>query len=1362
VTDHSHRAVLTARKLLIPLLVSVMLAQLLLASVAGADSSGSTFSGTVLDASGVPVTGADLSLFAYSGDVGPLYQTTLSDGSFAFTGLPSEEFTLRLDISGPTSFLPAGSSSDMVFDIPDISSDLIAQTITMPAPVTYGVAVTGPDGNPVEGAAALFSGSCDESSFMASTSFPATPLGGDLQIFSTLQSDATGAASAPMLPCNDNPSNGVVTGKVNPPATSAGSLMLPTTNISLPLPAVPGPVVTPVALQARTAPVAFSGVLSDATGNGVAGVQLELEETSPYVVWQTVTQSDGSFAFNVPPGNYELKFTYQQALTSADGSQLGDAGISFEVDDIVLATSEVNQTLVLPPLVQEVFQVTDPNGQPVAGTSIADEFGACDFPPLDSSIGTPSGGLGTAAFAGVTDSTGAMEFQTIPCDWEAGGSVSVVNIDPPLDTGLVDAQIDAPDLVGGEEDVQLQAGVLYSGIVNTVNSGGAPYMQVTATGDAGTFSTNTDSGDSFAMNLPVGVYDVTLTSTRGGYRPLAWSGGQQPAWTINDVDLTAGPLTEQVITLPEISEIEVSIESSDGSPASAYTDISMASCHLPAVTSTSGSPSPGPVVTQSGGSSTGSGGPSTASQMSFWRCADDATAPEISVTAYPEDQLDYLTTSAEFPSDYSGVQDVTVQLTDVPPTVLNEFSFCMNIGSFTSVGYSTASVVLQSRTTAARFSPTQDYPSGGDEECYDFFVPPDQYDLSVSYTDWTNGVPGGSAQVNFGIPDIDLSQGSVTGVDFTVPTRQISFAVSDTNANPIPGAQVSLSYNCPMSLDTQFGPAEVNGSETGVTVSSDSNGMASFPVFSCDSLHQASAQVAAPSTTNFGSEVISFGSPWSDGQTIPIDLASVQGTVVDSSDAALGGQQLGLYNSNGTLAASSTTDSSGDLALSVDPGDYAAVLSGSVGDPVTYDVSIPSLDLHVHQSGTFTLPTKALQMDVTDPSGAPVSGATVTVNSSPTSFTFLGAVASGTESGSETTNASGVATLEVLPSAGLSLTITPPSGTLLRPSSLTVVPSGGAVLPVSLPSANTAPPLITGTAQDGKTLSATQGKWSSPDTLTYAYQWERCSPTGQGCKAIGGAISHSYKLSSADVGDKVTAVVTATDGANSAASSAAPVGPVADPRAPLATAPPSITGTAQDGKTLSATVGSWSSADTLTHSYKWELCNPSGQGCAPIAGATARSYKLTAPDVGDEVTVLVSATDKEAQTGQATATPVGPVADPPAPADTAAPVITGTPRAGQELRAGHGSWSSPDALTYSYQWERCNGSGQDCKAIVGATHAYYMARSADLGDEVTVVVTATDKEGQTGQATATPVGPVTKVAASLRAAHGYPSRARLL
>jgi hypothetical protein len=71
VTDHSHRAVLTARKLLIPLLVSVMLAQLLLASVAGADSSGSTFSGTVLDASGVPVTGADLSLFAYSGDVGP-------------------------------------------------------------------------------------------------------------------------------------------------------------------------------------------------------------------------------------------------------------------------------------------------------------------------------------------------------------------------------------------------------------------------------------------------------------------------------------------------------------------------------------------------------------------------------------------------------------------------------------------------------------------------------------------------------------------------------------------------------------------------------------------------------------------------------------------------------------------------------------------------------------------------------------------------------------------------------------------------------------------------------------------------------------------------------------------------------------------------------------------------------------------------------------------------------------------------------------------------------------------------------------------------------------------------------------------
>jgi hypothetical protein len=46
-------------------------------------------------------------------------------------------------------------------------------------------------------------------------------------------------------------------------------------------------------------------------------------------------------------------------------------------------------------------------------------------------------------------------------------------------------------------------------------------------------------------------------------------------------------------------------------------------------------------------------------------------------------------------------------------------------------------------------------------------------------------------------------------------------------------------------------------------------------------------------------------------------------------------------------------------------------------------------------------------------------------------------------------------------------------------------------------------------------------------------------------------------------------------------------------------------------------------------------------------------------------------------------------------------------------------------------------------AIAGATGFVYRLTAADVGSEVTVTVTATDAEGQTGQGTAAPTAPVT-------------------
>jgi len=171
--------------------------------------------------------------------------------------------------------------------------------------------------------------------------------------------------------------------------------------------------------------------------------------------------------------------------------------------------------------------------------------------------------------------------------------------------------------------------------------------------------------------------------------------------------------------------------------------------------------------------------------------------------------------------------------------------------------------------------------------------------------------------------------------------------------------------------------------------------------------------------------------------------------------------------------------------------------------------------------------------------------------------------------------------------------------------------------------------------------------------------------------------------------------------------------------------------------------GGWSIPSGLTISYQWQLCSTTGTDCQNITGATHPYYKLNSADVGNEVTVVVTATDTDRKASDAAATPVGPVAHPPPPSNTSLPTISGTIGVSQTLTAIHGNWSSPDPLTYTNQWQRCSSTGTGCENITGEHFARYKPTNADMNHKLTVVVTATDKESQTGQATATPVGPVT-------------------
>jgi Divergent InlB B-repeat domain len=81
--------------------------------------------------------------------------------------------------------------------------------------------------------------------------------------------------------------------------------------------------------------------------------------------------------------------------------------------------------------------------------------------------------------------------------------------------------------------------------------------------------------------------------------------------------------------------------------------------------------------------------------------------------------------------------------------------------------------------------------------------------------------------------------------------------------------------------------------------------------------------------------------------------------------------------------------------------------------------------------------------------------------------------------------------------------------------------------------------------------------------------------------------------------------------------------------APVATAPPAISGALEVGQTLTVSTGTWT--DTLSpvtsYAYQWQRCLQ--EVCTDIDGATSSAYTLTQPDLDEQMDVVVTATDAE-------------------------------------------------------------------------------------------------------------------------------------
>ena len=84
--------------------------------------------------------------------------------------------------------------------------------------------------------------------------------------------------------------------------------------------------------------------------------------------------------------------------------------------------------------------------------------------------------------------------------------------------------------------------------------------------------------------------------------------------------------------------------------------------------------------------------------------------------------------------------------------------------------------------------------------------------------------------------------------------------------------------------------------------------------------------------------------------------------------------------------------------------------------------------------------------------------------------------------------------------------------------------------PPTAPS-NVSLPVVSGVAEVGETLSASQGSWTGTAPISYAYQWQQCDGV---CSDITGAASSTYVVASGDIESSLLVVVTASNGVGSA------------------------------------------------------------------------------------------------------------------------------------------------------------------------------------------------------------------------------------
>lgn len=305
--------------------------------------------------------------------------------------------------------------------------------------------------------------------------------------------------------------------------------------------------------------------------------------------------------------------------------------------------------------------------------------------------------------------------------------------------------------------------------------------------------------------------------------------------------------------------------------------------------------------------------------------------------------------------------------------------------------------------------------------------------------------------------------------------------------------------------------------------------------------------------------------------------------------------------------------------------------------------------------------------------------------------------------------------------------------------SATALSAHTGVVPAASPPVNSTLPQISGTLAVGSNLTVSKGSWTGATPITYTYQWRRCDTGGSSCSDIGNQTSNTHTIVTNDVGHTLRVVVTATNSGGSGQATTAATNTIGD-TAPANSALPSISGSSVLGQTLSVSNGSWVGSNPISYTYQWQRCDSSGNNCSSISGATSASYALASADSSHTLRAVVTAKNTLGSTSATSAASAVVTAN--APANTAAPAVSGTATEGATLTVSTGTWIGAATISYSYVWQRCDTSGNNCVTIPGATGTKYTLAAADVGHTIHAIVTASNSAGE-NRATAAASGTVT-------------------